>query len=76
MNAQPTELDFLTWRTGLGLTQVQAAAALGLSRRQVQYYESGLEAVGGNVQTPMRTVELAMHYLAEHPRQLERYRGE
>jgi len=33
--------EFVTWRGGMGLTQEKAAAALGLSKRMIAYYESG-----------------------------------
>jgi DNA-binding XRE family transcriptional regulator len=33
--------DFRAWRRTLGLSQAEAAAALGLGRRMVQYYEQG-----------------------------------
>lgn len=32
------------WRLALGLTQVEAAKALGISRRALAYYEAGREA--------------------------------
>jgi hypothetical protein len=56
--------DFMTWREQLGLSQVQAARALGLSRRIVQYYEAGEQ------QLP-EPVRFAMSYLAEHPAKLK-----
>lgn len=36
---------FAAWRKSLKLTQMEAAAELGISRRTVQNYESGAEAV-------------------------------
>jgi len=33
--------DFKRWRKGLGLSQKEAAQALGLKRRILQYYEKG-----------------------------------
>jgi len=33
--------DFRRWRKGLELSQKEAADALGLKRRVVQYYEKG-----------------------------------
>lgn len=47
-----TAAEFTAWRKRLGYTQAQAADALGMSRRQVQYYEDGSQAVP-------RVVELA-----------------
>lgn len=56
-------ISFFEWRARLGLTQEAAAVALGRTRRQVQYYESGEWA-------PPRIVQLAMLYLVEHPEEL------
>jgi transcriptional regulator with XRE-family HTH domain len=36
-----TSQAFRHWRRGLGLSQAEAAAALGLGRRMIQYYERG-----------------------------------
>ncbi len=49
--------DFKRWRKGLDLSQKEAADALGLKRRVVQYYEKG-ERDGDPVKIP-RTVRLA-----------------
>ncbi|NWG46784.1 MAG: helix-turn-helix transcriptional regulator [Alphaproteobacteria bacterium] len=49
--------DFKRWRKALSLSQKEAAEALGLKRRVVQYYEKG-ERDGEEVRIP-RTVELA-----------------
>jgi transcriptional regulator with XRE-family HTH domain len=39
-----TAESLLAWRRGLGLTQVDAAAALGCSRRAIQQWEAGIRA--------------------------------
>jgi transcriptional regulator with XRE-family HTH domain len=49
--------DFKRWRKALGLSQKEAADALGLKRRVVQYYEKG-ERDGEKVSVP-KTVRLA-----------------
>ena len=49
--------DFKRWRKTLGLSQKQAAEALGLKRRMVQYYEKG-QRDGEKVTVP-KTVRLA-----------------
>lgn len=54
--------DFKRWRTSLQLTQKQAAAALGLKRRVVQYYEKGLRD-GCPVEIP-KAIRLACFALA------------
>ena len=51
--------DFRRWRKGLELSQKDAADALGLKRRVVQYYEKG-ERDGDPVKIP-RTVRLACY---------------
>jgi transcriptional regulator with XRE-family HTH domain len=51
--------EFLEWRSALKLSQFQAADALGLSRRTVQYYESGEQPLPNKVR-------FAMEHLAEH----------
>ncbi len=53
--------DFKRWRKSLNLSQKEAAAALGLKRRVVQYYERG-ERDGKEVLIP-RTVRLACYAL-------------
>ena len=52
-----TPVAFKRWRKSLGLSQKQAAEALGLKRRVVQYYEKG-ERDGQPVSIP-KTVRLA-----------------
>jgi transcriptional regulator with XRE-family HTH domain len=54
--------DFKRWRKTLGLSQKQAAEALGLKRRMVQYYEKG-QRDGEKVAVP-KTVRLACYALA------------
>ena len=54
--------DFKRWRKTQHLSQKQAAEALGLKRRVVQYYEKG-ERDGDKVKIP-RTVRLACAALA------------
>lgn len=49
--------DFKRWRKALDMSQKEAADALGLKRRVVQYYEKG-ERNGDPVKIP-RTVRLA-----------------
>jgi DNA-binding XRE family transcriptional regulator len=51
---------FRSWRRKLGLTQAEAAAALGRSRRQIQDYDNGGEA-------PPRVVRLAMRAIQKEP---------
>ena len=51
---------FRAWRLGLGLTLQAVADALGMSLRQIQYYEAGREIP--------RTIELATEAL-EHRHQ-------
>ncbi len=53
---------FKQWRKELGLSQKQAAEALGLKRRVVQYYEKG-ERDGDKVEVPL-SVRLACFALA------------
>ena len=57
-----TPHDFRTWRKGLGLSQKQAADALGLKNRIVQYYEKG-ERDGEKVKIP-KHVRLACYALS------------
>jgi transcriptional regulator with XRE-family HTH domain len=56
-------IDFKRWRKSLGLSQKQAAQALGLKRRIIQYYEKG-ERDGEKVDVP-RAVRLACFALSE-----------
>ena len=53
---------FKAWRKSLGLSQKEAAHALGLRRRIVQYYEKGSRD-GVAVEVP-KTVRLACFALA------------
>ena len=55
--------DFKRWRKVLDLSQKDAADALGLKRRVVQYYEKGERGGGKPVKIP-RTVRLACYAIA------------
>lgn len=55
--------DLKRWRKWMGLSQKEAAEALGLKRRVVQYYEKG-ERDGETVKIP-RSVRLACKALAD-----------
>ncbi|MGD9801469.1 MAG: helix-turn-helix domain-containing protein [Parvularculaceae bacterium] len=55
--------DFKKWRKSLDLSQKEAAQALGLKRRMIQYYEKG-ERDGDKVEIP-RSVRLACFALTE-----------
>ena len=55
--------DFKRWRKSLKLSQKEAAHALGLKRRIVQYYEKG-ERNGEPVEVP-KTVRLACFALSQ-----------
>lgn len=55
--------DFKKWRKSLKLSQKEAAQALGLKRRMIQYYEKG-ERDGDKVEIP-RSVRLACYALNE-----------
>ena len=55
--------DFKRWRKQLRFSQKEAAEALGLKRRVVQYYEKG-ERNGEKVKIP-KTVRLACFALLE-----------
>jgi transcriptional regulator with XRE-family HTH domain len=52
--------DFKRWRKSLNFNQKEAADALGLKRRVVQYYEKGERSGGKPVKIP-RTVRLACY---------------
>ena len=54
---------FKRWRKSLGLSQKEAADALGLKRRALQYYEKG-ERDGDPVDIP-KTVRLACFALTQ-----------
>lgn len=55
--------DFRKWRKSLRLSQRDAAHALGLKRRMIQYYEKG-EREGEAVEIPL-SVRLACYAVAE-----------
>jgi transcriptional regulator with XRE-family HTH domain len=55
--------EFKRWRKSLRMSQKQAAEALGLKRRMVQYYEKGVRD-GEKVEVP-KSVRLACCALAE-----------
>ncbi len=55
--------DFKKWRRRLKLSQKDAADALGLKRRMIQYYEKG-ERDGEKVKIPL-AVRLACFAIAE-----------
>ncbi|ADM09695.1 hypothetical protein PB2503_08199 [Parvularcula bermudensis HTCC2503] len=62
--------DFRKWRKALNFSQKDAAEALGLKRRMIQYYEKG-ERDGEPVQIPL-TVALACYALSVG---VKNYRG-
>ncbi|MEM6649422.1 MAG: helix-turn-helix transcriptional regulator [Pseudomonadota bacterium] len=62
--------DFKKWRKLLGYSQREAADALGLKRRMIQYYEKG-ERDGEPVDIPL-SVALACYALSEG---VTNYRG-
>jgi len=55
--------DFKRWRKSLGLSQKDAAKALGLRPRIIQYYEKG-ERDGDKVKVP-RSIRLACYALTQ-----------
>jgi transcriptional regulator with XRE-family HTH domain len=55
--------DFKKWRKSLRMSQKDAAHALGLKRRMIQYYERG-EREGEKVVIP-KSIRLACFALAE-----------
>ena len=55
--------QFRKWRKSLGLGQKDAAAALGLNKRMIQYYEKG-ERDGKPVEIP-KYVRLACYAINE-----------
>ncbi len=56
-------VEFKKWRKSMGFSQKEAAQALGLKRRMIQYYEKG-ERDGEKVKIP-RTVRLACYALTQ-----------
>jgi transcriptional regulator with XRE-family HTH domain len=71
-----TSTELMAWRKRLGLTQAEAAAALGLSHRMYRYYEKGGREDGRSVDIP-RTVELAAQQIEARavsapPRRIEK----
>lgn len=55
--------DFKRWRKNLGISQKDAAHALGIKRRVIQYYEKG-ERDGKKVDIPLY-IRLACYALLE-----------
>ncbi|MEQ8935260.1 MAG: helix-turn-helix transcriptional regulator [Amphiplicatus sp.] len=55
--------DFKKWRKTLKLSQKEAAHALGLKRRMIQYYEKG-EREGEKVVIPL-SVRLACYAISQ-----------
>ena len=55
-------VDFKKWRKSMKLSQKEAAHALGLKRRMIQYYEKG-ERDGEKVSIP-RSVRLACYAIS------------
>ena len=55
--------DFKKWRKGEKLSQKEAAEALGLKRRMIQYYEKGVRE-GEKVSIP-KSVRLACYAISE-----------
>ena len=62
--------DFKTWRRSLKMSQKEAAHALGLKRRMIQYYEKG-EREGVSVVIPL-SVRLACYAIEQG---IEDYNG-
>lgn len=58
-----TPAQFRAWRKGLGLKQKGAADLLGLKKRMIQYYETGVRD-GKKVKIP-KTVRLACFALVQ-----------
>lgn len=63
MGTEMSGKDFRHWRKSLKLSQKEAAEALGLKRRVVQYYEKG-ERDGEKVDIP-KYVRLACYAVAD-----------
>ena len=57
------EKEFKRWRKSLGMSQKDAAKALGLKPRIIQYYEKG-ERDGEKVKVP-RSIRLECYSLAQ-----------
>ncbi len=57
------EKEFKSWRKSLGMSQKDAAKALGLKPRIIQYYEKG-ERNGEKVKVP-RSIRLACYALSQ-----------
>lgn len=55
-----TPEEFKAWRKRLGLTQGQAAEALGLSLRAIQYYERGEREITKTVALACAAVEAGL----------------
>ena len=57
------EKEFKRWRKSLGMSQKEAAKALGLKPRIIQYYEKG-ERDGEKVKVPL-SIRLACYALTQ-----------
>ena len=64
------EKEFKRWRKSLGMSQKEAAKALGLKPRIIQYYEKG-ERDGEKVKVPL-SIRLACYALTQG---IEEYDG-
>lgn len=56
---------FVDWRQRVGLTQLQAAEALGVSISQVKNWESGLDRSRGTPAAPPYAARVLMWAIAE-----------
>ena len=61
--------QFRSWRKALGLKQKEAAEALGLKKRMIQYYETG--ARGAKKVDIPKSVRLACYALAQGVRDFD-----
>lgn len=59
-----TPEEFKSWRKGMGYTQAEAAAALGIGMSSVRLYEHGKRHEDGRPVVIPRTLELACAALA------------
>lgn len=52
-----TPTQFRAWRTRMGWTQTEAGAALGVTLRQVQRYESGEQGISETIAKLCKVME-------------------